>query len=122
MSPKEYQDLAVTTAKMFPEGMMVAPQLSNILHATLGIAGEAGELVDAVKKTVIYNKPLDLVNFREELGDILWYVALGCHAADLNMEEIMQENIAKLKKRYPEKYTDAAAIERADKKETGETV
>ena len=122
MTPNQYQSLAITTAKMFPSGMTVEPQLSDILHATLGIAGESGELVDAVKKTVIYNKPLDVVNFKEELGDILWYVALGCHAVGVNMEDIMKANIDKLMKRYPEKYSDAAAIERADKKETGETV
>lgn len=122
MTPNQYQADAITTAKMFPEGMAITSQQADILHATLGIAGESGELVDAVKKSIIYNKPFDLVNFKEELGDILWYIALGCHAVGVDMEDIMQANIDKLKKRYPEKYSDAAAIERADKKETGETL
>lgn len=103
------------TCKHLPDGQHISTEVYDLLHAVLGISGEAGELLDAVKKTFIYNKPLDVVNAKEELGDLLWYIALACRTLDVSFEEIMQMNIDKLSKRYPEKYTDADAIARADK-------
>jgi NTP pyrophosphatase (non-canonical NTP hydrolase) len=104
-----YQELAMRTAKN------MKCHKKELIHAALGIAGEAGEFVDAVKKHVIYDKPLDKENCIEELGDALWYVALACNALGVTIEEVQRRNIAKLKLRYPEKYTDEAAINRADK-------
>lgn len=121
MTPVEYQELANRTCKQFPGGLTLPQFHTDLLHATLGISGEAGELVDSVKKSLIYSKPVDLVNLKEEAGDILWYMALLCRVLGCTFEELMAANIDKLKKRYPEKYTDAAAIARADKQETGET-
>lgn len=87
----------------------------DLIHASLGISGEAGEFADAVKRHAVYGKELDRVNGLEELGDLLWYVALGCEKLSSTMAEVMQANIDKLAIRYPEKYTDAAALARADK-------
>jgi NTP pyrophosphatase (non-canonical NTP hydrolase) len=87
-----------------------------LTHAALGIAGEAGELVDAIKKHVIYGKPLDLANVREEIGDLRFYLEALCNVLDLNDQTIIQENINKLAKRYKDlTYSSSAAIERADK-------
>lgn len=87
-----------------------------LTHAALGIAGEAGELVDAIKKHVIYGKPLDLANVREEIGDLRFYLEALCNVLDLNDQTIIQENINKLAKRYKDlTYSSGAAIERADK-------
>jgi NTP pyrophosphatase (non-canonical NTP hydrolase) len=97
------------------------PFTYDMLHAALGISGEAGELLDAVKKSFIYRKVLDRENCKEELGDILWYIALACRTLGTTFEELMEQNIAKLSKRYPDKYSDIHAIARADKVETGET-
>lgn len=87
----------------------------NLTHAALGLAGEAGEFVDAVKKTAIYGKPLDVENLREEMGDLLWYVALACESLGVNMGGVAQQNIDKLKRRYPNAYADEYAIMRLDK-------
>lgn len=87
----------------------------NLIHASLGISGEGGEFADAVKKHAVYNKPLDAENCIEELGDLLWYVALAAETLGVSLGEIMQRNIAKLQVRYPDKYSDAAAVARADK-------
>lgn len=84
----------------------------NILHGCIGIATESGELLDALKKNLFYGKPLDTVNIKEELGDVMWYVAILCRELDLSMEEILQTNIDKLKARYPEKFTEHNAINR----------
>jgi len=88
----------------------------KLLHATLGVAGEAGELVDAVKKHVLYNKPLDVENLKEECGDLLWYMTLLLTTIESDFSEVMQMNIDKLSKRYPEGYTDKHAQLRLDKK------
>ena len=116
MDIKTYVDLSDRTCKHLGENEHVMDAKDyDLMHATLGIAGESGEIVDAVKKHVIYNKPLDIANMREEIGDIMWYIALACRTLDFDMEEILQENIEKLAKRYPEKYTDAHASLRLDK-------
>jgi phosphoribosyl-ATP pyrophosphohydrolase len=86
------------------------------LHAAVGIAGEAGELIDAVKKTWVYGKPLDEVNVAEELGDLLFYIQALANLQQISIQEILQGNADKLAKRYVGlKYSDEAAIERADK-------
>jgi NTP pyrophosphatase (non-canonical NTP hydrolase) len=116
MDTNKYLELSDRTCKhIAAEGIVIPPQMYDLLHATLGISGEAGELLDAVKKSFIYNKPLDFENAKEELGDLLWYMALACRTLDVSFEELMQMNIDKLTKRYPEKYTDEDAIARADK-------
>lgn len=117
MNPTQYTEFVSKVAKDFGEaGISVRSEHADILHATLGIAGEAGEIVDAVKKTIIYNKPLDRDNLIEETGDVLWYVALMCIGLGVSMEEIMQNNYQKLIKRYPNaNYSDANAIARMDK-------
>jgi NTP pyrophosphatase (non-canonical NTP hydrolase) len=91
----------------------------DLIHAVFGIAGEAGELCDPVKKAMFYGKPLDEANIREEAGDLLWYIAAPlCRALGCTLEELAAANVAKLRQRYPEIYTDAAAIARADKGES----
>jgi len=116
MDNKTYLELSDRTCKHIDTDATIDPKRYDLLHATLGIAGESGEIVDAVKKHVIYNKPLDIVNMREEIGDIMWYIALACRTLDFNLGEILDENIIKLAKRYPEKYSDEHASLRLDKK------
>lgn len=115
MNNKDYLDLSDRTCKHIVRDHKLMPNEYDLMHATLGIAGESGELVDAVKKSVIYGKDLDIVNMREEIGDIMWYIALMCRTLDFDLDEILDENIAKLKLRYPEKYTDEHASLRLDK-------
>jgi len=94
------------------------PVKVDLLHAMLGIASEAGELLDAVKAHVIYNKPLDRVNVKEELGDLEFYLEQfrTNPYMDVGREEVLRGNIEKLAKRYKDfKYTDKQAVERADK-------
>lgn len=88
----------------------------NLVHAILGISGEVGELLDAIKKNTIYRKPLDKVNVIEELGDLEFYLEMLRQELGLSREECLQANIDKLSKRYDAgKYTNLAAIARADK-------
>jgi NTP pyrophosphatase (non-canonical NTP hydrolase) len=103
-----YQTLALRTAKP-----MNVKEL--LLHAALGLTGEAGEFADCIKKHWAYEQPLDTQNAIEELGDLLWYVALACDALNIGMDDVASMNIEKLRKRYPLKYQDDLAAFRADK-------
>lgn len=104
----EYQVLAERSEKRLQYA-------DRINHAMLGLASEVGELAGTVKKWHAYNQELDVRNIQEELGDILWYMALLCNIKGLSFGEIAQDNLAKLAKRYPERYTDALALARLDK-------
>ena len=86
------------------------------MHAAVGVSGEAGELLDAVKKTWVYGRELDIANLQEELGDLLFYMQALMIEVGLSFEGVMRANMEKLAKRYPEGYTNEAARERADKK------
>jgi NTP pyrophosphatase (non-canonical NTP hydrolase) len=93
----------------------LTPQKCHLLHMVLGIAGEAGELVDAVKKHVIYDKVLDLENVVEECADVLFYLSGMMQSLGITPTQCRTANMAKLAKRYPNGYTNQAAITRADK-------
>ena len=86
-----------------------------LLHAVVGVSGEAGELLDAIKKAWVYGKPLDRNNVIEELGDIEFYLEAARAELGVTRDEVIQANREKLIKRYPTGYTDSAAIARADK-------
>lgn len=91
---------------------------ADLLHVTVGVAGEAGELLDAVKKSVIYRKQIDRANVIEELGDLEFYMERIRQILGITREETIEGNIAKLSVRYAGlKYSDTAAIVRADKVE-----
>lgn len=95
---------------------LLMDQTQDILHAAVGISGEAGELLDAVKKTWIYNKPLDRANVIEELGDLRFYIQAMMNVLRISEQEILQSNANKLAVRYKGLvYTDEAAQKRADK-------
>lgn len=84
----------------------------NLMHASIGMVTEAGEFLDALKKVLFYGKPLDKVNLIEELGDMMWYVAVACVELGVSLEDVMQINIDKLKARFPERFTTVAANNR----------
>ena len=108
MNFKDYQDNALKTAK-------AGDFKFNLTHAAMGLSGEAGEFTDCIKKYVVYGQSLDKSNAIEEIGDILWFAALACDTLGVDMELVAQRNIAKLKTRYPEKYSDEHAGLRMDK-------
>lgn len=82
----------------------------------LGLAGEAGELVDLLKKHLYHGKPLDLVKTEKELGDVLWYVSAIARHLGTTLEEVAQLNHAKLSARYPAGYSPEACAAKADEK------
>jgi hypothetical protein len=84
----------------------------RIFHAIVGKVTESIELLELLYAVIYEGQEFDRVNFAEELGDGFWYDAIGCDAAGLTFDEIQQKVIAKLKARYPQKFTSERAINR----------
>lgn len=84
----------------------------RLLHALMGMTTEVGEAMDVLKKFLIYGKPIDFLNLKEEGGDSLWYHAILFLALDTDFQTEMARNIAKLRVRYGDKFTDQGALER----------
>ncbi len=112
MTPTEYIENCLRTEPQtyrFQETNGISPRLE---HSMFGLVTEVGEFADALKRAKIYGKAIDKVNLAEELGDILWYMSLALKDLGLSYEQVMDINIAKLKARFPDKYTDDKAINR----------
>ena len=89
---------------------------AHLLHMAMGISGEAGEMLDAIKKAVIYRKELDVNNVIEELGDLEFYMEGLRSYLRVTREQVLAHNMAKLSARYASaRYSDQQAQERADK-------
>lgn len=116
---KNYTELALRTELKDYDKVKdrYTTKIARLTHAVTGICTESGEFLDMLKKHVNYGKPFDKVNAVEEIGDILWYIAIACDELDISLEAVMYMNIEKLKTRYPEKYTDEKAINRDVDKE-----
>jgi NTP pyrophosphatase (non-canonical NTP hydrolase) len=90
--------------------------IDGLLHATIGISTEAGEILDAVKKTFAYNAVLDRENVIEELGDLEFFCCALRRLLNLTREQVIAANVEKLSKRYPGVvYSDHHAQVRLDK-------
>jgi NTP pyrophosphatase (non-canonical NTP hydrolase) len=88
---------------------------ATALHMAIGVAGEGGELLDAIKRYAIYQKPIDRENVVEELGDLEFFMEGLRQDLGISREETLEANRAKLDKRYVKGYTDAEAAARLDK-------
>lgn len=81
------------------------PHYTRLLHAAMGCVTESGELMDQMKKTVIYGREFDRANFVEELGDLMWYIQLALRVLDIDLKEVLHKNRLKLRKRYGEAFS-----------------
>lgn len=94
----------------------LTPKDCHVIHMVMGISGEAGELLDAIKKVAIYQKNIDMENVIEELGDLEFYMEGLRQSLGITREETLTANIVKLSKRYSGlQYSDTKAQARADK-------
>lgn len=80
----------------------------------LGIAGEAGEVADIIKKHLFHGHPLDVSDVKKELGDVLWYIGSIAAACGLTLEDVATANIEKLRKRYPHGFSVEASLNRSE--------
>lgn len=117
MSGNEYTKLAMrtndgkSTVRML-ELTYEGEETGEVLNACLGLSGEVGEFNDMIKKWIFHEKDLDLEHLKKECGDIMWYIAMMCHAFRWDLDEIMQLNIDKLMARYPEGFDTVKANNR----------
>jgi NTP pyrophosphatase (non-canonical NTP hydrolase) len=101
-----YQQNAAATAR---GGTALYKDQGRVAVACMGLAGEAGEVIDYLKKWVGHGHEIDKEHVKKELGDVLWYVSEIATALGLNLQEIAMLNAEKLRKRYP----DGFAVERS---------
>jgi NTP pyrophosphatase (non-canonical NTP hydrolase) len=106
MTIKEYQKLAMTTLNP------ALDQKDVLINGVMGLCGESGEAIDIVKKWLAQGHELDKEKLAKELGDIAWYLAETATALDLNLEDIFEANIEKLRRRYPEGFDSQRSIHR----------
>lgn len=99
----EYQRLANRTAAREP--VPITPEQSDLLNWITGLTGEAGEVADLVKKGIFHGQGIDKAKIKRELGDVLWYVAACCKTLGFSLSEVMEENVEKLRKRFPEGFS-----------------
>ncbi len=102
MTLKEYQELCKRTAKKFE-----SPE-KEIMTWGLGIAGEAGDVAGCIKKTFAHDND-QTQGIIENIGDTLWYAAMICNFFSWDMDKILNENIEKLNKRFPDGFTTTDA-------------
>ena len=108
MNVNDYQRLAMATLN---------PELTKrdvLINSVMGLCGESGEAIDIVKKWMAQGHELDKAHLAKELGDIAWYLAEAATALDLPLEEILQANLDKLKKRYPNGFETEKSLVRLD--------
>ncbi len=108
MTINEYQKLAMTTLN---------PELDKkdvLINGVMGLCGESGEVIDIVKKHLAQGHELDKEKIIKELGDVAWYMAEIATVLDVELEDILVQNIEKLKKRYPEGFSVENSVNRAE--------
>ena len=116
MEAKQYQKLAARTLIDAPDFEIPDSEIM-VVWSAIGLAGEAGEVAELAKKGVFHRHGIDKEKFKNELGDCLWYIAALCTTMELDLAEIMEENIEKLKKRYPNGFSSMDSIRRVDTKD-----
>jgi len=111
---KDYIEKALRTEK-YDENIkerLTSPRSIRLIHSIMGMQTESAEFTDTIKKHVFYGKEIDTVNLEEELGDLMWYIAVACDELWVSFADICRKNIEKLKLRYPGEFTQEKALNR----------
>lgn len=106
MNMNDYQFAAMRTASGMDK------RYPMILNGILGLSGESGECADIVKKHLFQGHELDEKHLAEELGDVLWYIAVTAFSFGYDLDEIAQMNVDKLLKRYPDGFDAQRSVNR----------
>lgn len=108
MEINEYQLLAMRTLNKELDKKEV------LTNSVMGLCGESGEACDIVKKHLFHGHELDRDALIKELGDVSWYLAEAATAIEIDLSEVFERNIEKLKKRYPEGFSEERSINRTE--------
>lgn len=103
----DYQQLCERTARNVDND-------SRLVNFSLGLAGEAGEFANLIKKGVFHGHGVRPEKVKEELGDCLWYIATLATTFNLSLEDVAASNIGKLARRYPQGFSEEKSKNRED--------
>lgn len=106
MTANEYQELAMRTCSIPYD-----KKRDMLIHATTGLASEAGEFAGLLQK-IYQGHDYDREHALKELGDCCWMIAEACKALDAKLEDVMRGNIDKLRARYPEGFDPEKSLHR----------
>jgi mazG nucleotide pyrophosphohydrolase domain len=109
MTINDYQKAALRTANL-----LKFSEKGLLTNGVLGLSGESGECADIVKKHLFQGHELDAEKLANELGDVAWYLALASYAIGYSLEAILQMNVDKLLKRYPDGFSAERSIHREE--------
>ena len=113
MNASEYQQQAARTLIERPDFDIADRDIMLVWNA-IGLAGEAGEVAEHIKKGVFHQHGVDRDELAKEIGDVLWYAAAICTKIGIDLGDVMQANIDKLKLRYPAGYSSGDSKRRVD--------
>ena len=85
-----------------------------LIDGVMGLCGESGECIDLIKKVEFQGHHLNMEKLAEELGDVAWYLAITAAAIGYDLDDILQMNVDKLRKRYPEGFDTDKSINRKE--------
>ena len=108
MTGKEYQKLAMRTCSIPYD-----KSHDKLCHAVFGLSSEAGE-VSGILQKVYQGHEVDIEHFKKELGDCLWMIAEACDVLETDLDDVMEMNIEKLRKRYPDGFSAERSLHRAE--------
>lgn len=97
-----------------PEDIDLTDSDVHKMHMCMGLAGEAGEVVDYIKKCVVNGHDMDREKILDECGDVMFYIAGLLAEEGYTISDALKYNTDKLNRRYPDGYSDKASQERAD--------
>ena len=98
MTFDEFQELAART-----DGQ--TDNRDRLMNCVLGLAGEAGEVVELLKKKMYHGKAVTIEQFVDEASDCLWYLAGLARSLGVSLDYVARHNVAKLQARYPDGFT-----------------
>lgn len=104
MRMRDYQENARRTASEHESRDLA------IAAYAMGLAGEVGEMVDLLKKHLFHGLPVNQNKLKSEAGDVLWYLANLCSKMGLDMDEVAEGNLVKLRQRYPNGFVKGGGI------------
>ena len=113
MKASDYQKKAARTLIDAPDFEIPDNEIMLVWNA-IGLAGEAGEVAELVKKGVFHRHGIDREKMVKELGGVMWYVAALCTKLDMDLGVIMEVNIRKLEERYPSGFSSQDSKRRVD--------
>lgn len=105
MTGTEFQEKAMRTVAASDSGAL-------LLNGVMGLNGEAGECIDIMKKYLFQGHELDEEKLMDELSDVMWYAAITATGLGVTLDEVMEHNVEKLKKRYPDGFDKERSIHR----------